>query len=53
MTRRAGWVRTDMGGPDAHLSVEQSCDALTELFEGLGKDKNGCFLNYDGTELPW
>ncbi len=53
MPRRAGWVKTDMGGPDAHLSVEQSCDALAELFVGLTEDKNGCFLNYDGSELAW
>ena len=51
--RRAGWVQTDMGGAQAHLTVQQACDALTELFLGLGKEKNGCFLNYDGTELPW
>ena len=42
-----------MGGSNAHLTVEQSCEALTELFVGLGKEKNGCFLNYDGAELPW
>ena len=46
-------VKTDMGGSDAHLTVEQSCEALTELFVGLGKEKNGCFVNYDGAELPW
>ncbi len=42
-----------MGGPEAHLTVQQSCDALTELFVMLDKDKNGCFLNYDGAPLPW
>jgi hypothetical protein len=35
------------------LTVEESCDALTELVLGLTQDKNGKFLNYDGQELPW
>ena len=30
-----GWVRTDMGGANAHLSAEQSVEALAQRFEEL------------------
>ena len=46
-----GWVRTDMGGASAHLSVEQSAEALIQRFEELGMALNGQFINYDGTTL--
>ena len=46
-----GWVRTDMGGASAHLSVEQSAEALVQRFEELGMALNGQFINYDGTTL--
>ena len=47
-----GWVRTDMGGANAHLSVEQSAAALARRFEELDMALNGQFINYDGSVLP-
>jgi short-subunit dehydrogenase len=44
-----GWVRTEMGGPRAHLSVEESAEALTQRFHELDMSQTGRFLNYDGT----
>lgn len=46
-----GWVRTDMGGPRAHLSVEESAEALTQRFQELDMSRTGSFLNYDGTAI--
>ena len=46
-----GWVRTDMGGPRAHLSVAESATALAQRFQELSMDRSGCFLNYDGTSM--
>ncbi|HYE70307.1 MAG TPA: SDR family oxidoreductase [Aquabacterium sp.] len=43
-----GWVRTDMGGPGAPLSVEQSVGAMRKTIAGLGTRHKGAFLNYDG-----
>jgi NAD(P)-dependent dehydrogenase (short-subunit alcohol dehydrogenase family) len=43
-----GWVRTDMGGADAPLSVEQSVNAMRRTIEGLTPKHTGAFLNYDG-----
>ncbi|MDX2148146.1 MAG: SDR family oxidoreductase [Planctomycetota bacterium] len=48
-----GWVRTDMGGPHAPLSVEQSARAILSTMNALTPDKSGSFLNYDGATLPW
>jgi NAD(P)-dependent dehydrogenase (short-subunit alcohol dehydrogenase family) len=48
-----GWVRTDMGGPDATLSVEASVTAMRRLIERLGAQQSGKFFNYDGREYPW
>lgn len=43
-----GWVRTDMGGAGAPLSVEQSVAAMRKTIAGLGSRHKGGFLNYDG-----
>jgi len=48
-----GWVRTDMGGPNAAISVEQSASGIASTVAGIGLDRTGCFVNYDGTTLPW
>jgi NAD(P)-dependent dehydrogenase (short-subunit alcohol dehydrogenase family) len=49
----AGWVRTDMGGPKAPLSPQESVTAMRQLIETLGPDQSGKFYNYDGCEYPW
>jgi NAD(P)-dependent dehydrogenase (short-subunit alcohol dehydrogenase family) len=48
-----GWVRTDMGGPDAPLSPEESIAGLRMVIEELEADDSGKFLNHDGRELEW
>jgi NAD(P)-dependent dehydrogenase (short-subunit alcohol dehydrogenase family) len=48
-----GWVRTDMGGPDAPISSEERAEDLISLLPQLGNAHSGRFLNYDGQELPW
>lgn len=48
-----GWVRTDMGGPNATLAPEESIRALLALVDRLGPEDSGKFFNYDGTPLPW
>jgi NAD(P)-dependent dehydrogenase (short-subunit alcohol dehydrogenase family) len=48
-----GWVRTDMGGPNATLSVEASVSAMRRLIDTLGLPQSGKFFNYDGREYPW
>lgn len=48
-----GWVRTDMGGSDASLSVKESASGIRSVIAGLTLEKSAHFWNYDGEELPW
>ena len=43
-----GWVRTDMGGPNADLSANESAKSLIKSFERLKFEDTGKFFNYDG-----
>jgi NAD(P)-dependent dehydrogenase (short-subunit alcohol dehydrogenase family) len=48
-----GWVKTDMGGEKAPMEVEESCEKMIETIYGLDASKNGGFIQYDGSSLPW
>ena len=52
-TVHPGWVRTDMGGQDATLSVSQSASDLVRLIGSLQASDNGRFINHDGDTIPW
>ncbi len=43
-----GWVRTDMGGPEAALSIEESTGRLAETILSMTAKDNSCLLNFDG-----
>ncbi len=48
-----GWVRTEMGGPDAHLGIEESVPNLVNVL--LKKQGNAGleYLDYLGRTVPW
>jgi NAD(P)-dependent dehydrogenase (short-subunit alcohol dehydrogenase family) len=48
-----GWVRTDMGGPNASLQPAESISALRRLIATLGPEQSGKFFNHTGREYPW
>ena len=48
-----GWVRTDMGGSHATLTLAESVKRLRDLIETLGPAQSGKFYNHDGREYPW
>ncbi|MEM9901243.1 MAG: SDR family NAD(P)-dependent oxidoreductase [Pseudomonadota bacterium] len=48
-----GWVRTDMGGPSAAISVEESAAGLVAQFEALTLETTGRFLTWDGHVMPF
>lgn len=48
-----GWVRTDMGGDAAEISVEDAAQGLVARFEELSLDTTGAFLTWDGQEHPF
>ena len=45
-----GWVRTDMGGPNARLTPVESVTRLRHLIETLAPAHSGKFFNHDGRE---
>jgi NAD(P)-dependent dehydrogenase (short-subunit alcohol dehydrogenase family) len=48
-----GWVRTDMGGPNATQEPSESIGTLRRLIASLGPEQSGKFLNHTGREFPW
>lgn len=48
-----GWVRTDMGGPQGELSVEQSAQKLRKILDKRTIKDSGSFFDIDGTIIPW
>jgi NAD(P)-dependent dehydrogenase (short-subunit alcohol dehydrogenase family) len=43
-----GWVRTDMGGPNASISVEESVTAMRATIAGLTNKDKGKYFHHDG-----
>ena len=48
-----GWVRTDMGGRNAAISVAESARGIQDVMAGLDESRHGRFWNWDGREHPW
>ena len=48
-----GWVLTDMGGPNAKLTVEDSVSAMLNTISAVGEEHNGKFIQFDGQEIPY
>ncbi len=48
-----GWVQTDMGGPNANLTPEQSITGMRKVIGSLTAEDNGSYWNYNGEKLPW
>ncbi len=48
-----GWVRTELGGPNAHLAPEESAQACAELILSLTLAQTGKFLHYSGSEIAF
>jgi NAD(P)-dependent dehydrogenase (short-subunit alcohol dehydrogenase family) len=48
-----GWVQTDMGGPDAPLTPEQSVGGMIRVIDRLTLRDTGKFLDWHGAEQAW
>jgi NAD(P)-dependent dehydrogenase (short-subunit alcohol dehydrogenase family) len=48
-----GWVRTDMGGPTAEISVEQCVSDIRKVLGKLSLKDSGSYHNHAGRHLPW
>ncbi len=48
-----GWVRTDLGGPQAPLEVSDSVQGMRRVIDGLQPPDNGTFRTYAGDVMTW
>jgi NAD(P)-dependent dehydrogenase (short-subunit alcohol dehydrogenase family) len=48
-----GWVKTDMGGPGATTSPEDSVRGMLAQIDALTLERSGSFLHWRGGEYPW
>ena len=48
-----GWVKTDMGGEAAEITVQEAASGLIKRFDALSLDSTGCFETWDGQPYPY
>lgn len=48
-----GWVRTDMGGPNAALSPEESVAGMVRIIDRISLNETSSWFNYDGATVEW
>lgn len=48
-----GWVRTDMGGSGADISVEDSAAGIISVIAKLTLAETGCFKKWNGEDHAW
>lgn len=48
-----GWIRTDMGGPDADLSPQESAEGIIRASDSWTMNDNGQFYTWTGEPHPW
>ncbi len=48
-----GWVKTDMGGPNAVLTPKESIAGMRKVLAGNPMELCGKFLGHDGSVRPW
>ena len=48
-----GWVKTDMGGPGADITAEESAAGIRRVIAGLTLDDTGKFYKWNGDIHPW
>ncbi|WP_175776283.1 SDR family oxidoreductase [Burkholderia anthina] len=48
-----GWVRTELGGPDARLTIDESVPSLVDVLIGKRARPGLEYLDYLGRTVPW
>ena len=48
-----GWVLTDMGGPNAEITVTECVEHLRENLNNVSFENSGSFFEIDGSVIPW
>jgi NAD(P)-dependent dehydrogenase (short-subunit alcohol dehydrogenase family) len=53
LTLHPGWVKTDMGGPNAWINSYESVVGMIEQIEKLSQENSGQYLDYAGKKIKW
>jgi len=48
-----GWVRTEMGGPNGEIGVNESAAGLKQVLTETTLTQSGQFFEFDGSVIPW
>ena len=48
-----GWVKTDMGGPNAEISPDESVSGLKRILQSADLSQSGQFIEFNGNSIPW
>ncbi len=48
-----GWVRTELGGPDGRLSIEESVPKLVDVLLSAAGTPGLRYVDYLGRTVPW
>ncbi|KAI0063864.1 C-factor [Artomyces pyxidatus] len=48
-----GWVKTDMGGPNAVLETKDCVAGLLKIITSATTEQSGKYYGYDGQTIPW
>jgi NAD(P)-dependent dehydrogenase (short-subunit alcohol dehydrogenase family) len=48
-----GWVKTEMGGSAAPISIDESCKGLIKVIDSLTLQKSGKFFDFQGKPIEW
>lgn len=53
VTLDPGWVKTDMGGPNATFEIADAISRNIRVIEELAPQHDGRYYNLNGDQLPW
>jgi len=48
-----GYVQSDMGGPNADITPQESAFGILNVINQLTMEDTGTFIDWDGTRQPW
>ncbi|XP_060110065.1 C-signal-like [Heteronotia binoei] len=48
-----GWVKTDLGGHQADITVEESVKGIMKVLCNLSEKQHGVLVTWEGNVLPW
>nr|ACO15575.1 C-factor [Caligus clemensi] len=53
MAMHPGWVKTEMGGLNANIDVDESVSSMVKTIAKLSEKDHGAYLRYDNTSIAW